>query len=336
MPEEDMTKSSPLVSIVTPFYNTDEYLEECILSVLSQSYTHFEYILVDNQSTDGSGAIARRYSEQDQRIRFFLTPEFLGQVQNYNWALRKISPESKYCKIVQADDWIYDDCIREMVRLSEEADDIRLVSSFRLVGDNVRPVESPGSPQIFSGRDICRDQLANNTFYFGSPSTVMYRSSVVRSRVPFYEEGLMHEDTEVCYEILKNSDFGFVRSILSFSRIENESIMAKVRSFKPELLDRLGTVKKFGPEYLTEREHQAVWQQAEREYLRYLGESLVKRRGKKFWDYHEQCLIQIGYSVSQWTIYLNALLWLVSVLVHPVRSLRQLSQRRKRRLRKME
>ena len=54
-------KHEPRVSVVTPFYNTAEYLAECIESVLAQTYTNFEYILVNNKSTDGSREIAERY-----------------------------------------------------------------------------------------------------------------------------------------------------------------------------------------------------------------------------------------------------------------------------------
>src|SRR5262249_4091268 len=49
---------TPLVSVVTPFYNADEWLEECIESVLAQTFTHYEYVLLDNCSTDGSTEIA--------------------------------------------------------------------------------------------------------------------------------------------------------------------------------------------------------------------------------------------------------------------------------------
>jgi glycosyltransferase involved in cell wall biosynthesis len=52
----------PLVSVVTPFYNTERYLAECIESVLAQTYPIFEYILVNNRSTDASRDIATRQS----------------------------------------------------------------------------------------------------------------------------------------------------------------------------------------------------------------------------------------------------------------------------------
>ena len=58
-----------MVSVVTPFYNTAPYLAQCIESVLAQTYPHFEYILMDNCSTDGSAEIAETYARRDSRIR---------------------------------------------------------------------------------------------------------------------------------------------------------------------------------------------------------------------------------------------------------------------------
>ena len=62
------TAAQPFLSVVTPFYNTQAYLKECIESVLGQSYRNFEYILVDNCSNDGSLDIAEYYAKRDSRI----------------------------------------------------------------------------------------------------------------------------------------------------------------------------------------------------------------------------------------------------------------------------
>jgi glycosyltransferase involved in cell wall biosynthesis len=108
---EEKLLSQPLISVVTPFHNTAPYLAQCIESVLAQSYSNFEYLLVDNCSTDGSGEIADTYAHRDSRVRLIRRSQLLSQVQNYNQALAEISEASEYCKIVQADDFIFPDCL---------------------------------------------------------------------------------------------------------------------------------------------------------------------------------------------------------------------------------
>ena len=87
-------KSAPLVSFVTPCYNTRDYLSECIESVLRQTYKDWKFILVDNCSTDRSAEIAERYAGHfPDKIRLVHTESFLSQVQNYNFALTCIPLE---------------------------------------------------------------------------------------------------------------------------------------------------------------------------------------------------------------------------------------------------
>lgn len=60
-----------MISVIVPVYNTEKYLDRCIQSVLSQTYTDFELLLIDDGSTDSSGAICDKYAEQDSRVRVF-------------------------------------------------------------------------------------------------------------------------------------------------------------------------------------------------------------------------------------------------------------------------
>lgn len=63
--------NSPLISIIVPVYNTEKHLDQCIQSVLAQTYTNWELLLINDGSTDSSGAICDRYAEQDPRILVF-------------------------------------------------------------------------------------------------------------------------------------------------------------------------------------------------------------------------------------------------------------------------
>ena len=60
-----------MISVIVPVYNTEKYLDRCIQSILSQTYTDFELLLIDDGSTDSSGAICDKYAEQDSRVRVF-------------------------------------------------------------------------------------------------------------------------------------------------------------------------------------------------------------------------------------------------------------------------
>ncbi len=60
-----------MISIIVPVYNSEKYLDQCIQSILSQTYTDFELLLIDDGSTDSSGAICDKYAEQDSRVRVF-------------------------------------------------------------------------------------------------------------------------------------------------------------------------------------------------------------------------------------------------------------------------
>lgn len=63
-----------VISIVVPVYNAERTLNECVDSILSQTYSHFELLLVDDGSTDKSGVICDAYAAKDSRVRVFHKP----------------------------------------------------------------------------------------------------------------------------------------------------------------------------------------------------------------------------------------------------------------------
>lgn len=65
---------SPQISVITPVYNTGNNLRRCIDSILAQTFTDFELLLIDDGSTDGSGKICDEYAALDRRVRVFHKP----------------------------------------------------------------------------------------------------------------------------------------------------------------------------------------------------------------------------------------------------------------------
>src|ERR1700740_2369874 len=105
----------PFVSVVTPVYNGEAFLAECIESVLAQDYANWEYIIVNNCSTDRSLEVAEHYAALDSRIRVVTNQEFVSCTENHNNAFRQISRQSVYCKVVSADDRLVPEAVVKMV-----------------------------------------------------------------------------------------------------------------------------------------------------------------------------------------------------------------------------
>ena len=300
--ETSLDLGCPRVSFVTPFFNTEKYLAECIESVLRQTYRNWDYVLVNNRSTDGSVRIAENYAKQfPERVRIEHNPEFISQVQNYNHALRLISPESRYCKVVQADDWLFPECVKSMVEVAEAHPTVGIVAAYELEGDKVGLdgllYPSPAVP----GRDICRLYFLEGKYLFGTPTSLLLRSELVRSRDPFYDERLApFEDGHACFELLKTWDFGFAHQVLTYSRRDNESILSRARPFNLELLIRLSMLVAHGRNFLDAQEFDRCLRDAERNYFHYLAKCACARQRKssEFWEYHRNGLAAINYSLG--------------------------------------
>ncbi len=282
----------PLVSIVTPVYNNEEYLAECIESVLAQTYQNWDYIIVNNCSTDKSGEIARRYAAKNPRIRVHDNQQFLRAVPNHNLALRQISPESKYCKIVFADDWIFPQCIEEMVAVAEEHSSVGIVGAYGLQEHEILWSGLPYPSRMVPGREICRRMFLEGMYVFGTSNSVLYRSDLVRSRDPFYNEANFHADREACVLLLKNCDFGFVHQILTFKRLQAGSLTVDVAF---DLMTHFGcmlsTLVTHGPDFLTKGELEGCLDRLLDEYYNFLAVSFMRgRRDKKFWEYQKRKL----------------------------------------------
>lgn len=289
--------------------------------MLAQSYSNWEYVLVNNCSSDRSLEIAQSYAARDPRIRLCDNKVLLEQRRNFNHALRQISPESKYCKIVLGDDWIFQECLSLMVKVAEANPSVGIVGAYRLDDRFVSCDGLPYPSTVVNGRDACRSPLLGGPFLFGSATSLLIRSHIIRSREPFYNESSLHEDTEVCYEILKDWDFGFVHQVLTFTRRENESTRSLIKNFNPDILDGFIILKKYGHLYLDQEEYEIALRKMTEWYYRFLGESVLRGREEKFWNYHRKGLETIGCGVDRVKLSKYILLELMDAVLNPKRTI---------------
>ncbi len=227
------SEPEPLVSIITPVHNGGRYIEECVQSILSQTYTNLEYFIVSNCSTDATLSIAKRYEAIDKRIRVYDYSEFVDVIESHNRAFRLISSGSKYCKVVSSDDCLFPECIARMVALAEANPTVGIVGSYALSGgsEGCRVVFDglPYGRTIVSGREACRWHLLGGRYFLGMPTSVMYRSDLVRGTDSFYPNPRQHADISAFYECLRTSDFGFVHQVLAYERVHQNALGAKAK-----------------------------------------------------------------------------------------------------------
>ena len=295
-----MTGGEPLVSVVTPFYNTRPYLAECIESVLRQSYQNWEYALVNNCSTDGSAEIADRYARLDSRIRVLNNASFIGQVANYNGALAHISPDSRYCKVVEADNWIFPNCLEEMVALAEAQPSVGIIGCQYHEGTRVTAARLEHASPAIDGKTACKMNLVDGVPLFGAPTNLLLRSSIVRGRRPFYDPNSLHPDKDVCYSVLQQWNFGYVPQPLAFIRVDEKSISANLRELGTYDLQRFVLLQKYGRLlFPQEVEFRKISRQIERQHATSLVKRvLTSRRRRDVWRVHCQSLSPYGYELS--------------------------------------
>jgi len=297
-PEGRAERGAPTVSIVTPVYNTARWLADCLEASLAQTFGDFELLVSDNASTDGSLEIAERFARKDPRVRVFAEREHLAQTANFNRALRRIHPGSRYCKMVLADDRMHPDCLEKLVAVAEIRADVGLVSSQFVENGVVLGTGLATDRSVFDGREVCREQLLRGSFYFGNNSVVLYRADLVRARQPFYDPVMLHDDTDAAYRILASHDLGFVHEPLVTLGYDDRSISGSVRELNPRGLDKLGVILVHGRTFLSEDEYRACLEAHERKYYRAFARAVLSRRRAAYVEYHRRGLERIGYRLS--------------------------------------
>lgn len=231
-----ITDQQPLVSVLIPTYQGEEFLEEALNSVLSQTYHNLEIIISDDGSVDRTLEIAKNFQLQSS-IKFkILTHQRLGMIPNWNFCLSMA--QGKYIKFLFQDDVLTAACIKDMVELAESDEDIGLVFSARALL-TARGVETSDTCLNFAkgienihlawsklesiqlGINLLRDPkfLDGCINKIGEPSTVLIRKNVFDVVGNFDTNLCQLVDVDMWCRIMLQYKVGFINETLSYFRI---------------------------------------------------------------------------------------------------------------------
>lgn len=208
----------PLVSVVVPVYNVEKYLRQCLDSVVAQTYGNLEILVVDDGSTDGSGAICDAYA--DGRIRVFHT-ENRGLSAARNYALDRA--RGAYIAFLDSDDWFEEDAIRTLMDTATAtgAD----IVSCRFYWEYVnKTCESFGSQDPFTvhGAEILKAEIIERSLSNVVWNKV-YKAELFSS--VRYPVGRVYEDCATTYRLLQKADrLVYIPACLIHYRMRDKSI----------------------------------------------------------------------------------------------------------------
>lgn len=199
-----MTKYNDLISIVVPIYNVDRYLEKCIDSIVKQTYTNLEIILVDDGSTDSCPEICDKYKEKDSRIIVIHKKNGgLSDARNSGILIAK----GKYICFIDSDDCValnYVERLYEKI-LTKKCD--IAVCSYDKVYDTVETFKQihTGSEIIFDNIEAIKDLFECDSFMGPMAWNKMYLTSLFRNHEILYPYGKINEDNFTTYKLFFHS-----------------------------------------------------------------------------------------------------------------------------------
>lgn len=195
----------PLISVVVPVYKVEEYLDQCVQSILDQSYKHMEIILVDDGSPDNCPALCDKYAERDNRVQVIHKPNG-GLSSARNCGL--MAATGQYVLFVDSDDyWINNDLVSKLVEVVEKHNDAEIVffgrTSFfvdkTFTSASIDTTKINGKPSL----EVLHYLLGKNTFVSSACQKLVDRELLINNNL-YFKDGLLSEDWDWTISLYQN------------------------------------------------------------------------------------------------------------------------------------
>jgi glycosyltransferase involved in cell wall biosynthesis len=238
-----------LVSIIIPVYNVDKYLDECLHSVIKQTYKNIEIILVDDGSTDKSGKICDEYTEVDSRIKLIhKTNEGVSVARNTGIELST----GEWIMFVDADDWIETDIVEKLLESIKIYNADICYCNYYIVEKNRQILRN------FEGNNQNEHINFNPKFYrqaFASVYSKLYRRSLLINKdVRFIKNLKVNEDIVFNLHVFDfNPKVCYCDAVLYHYRMSASSV---THAFDFKAMGTLATVVKEYEKYILQKDNE--------------------------------------------------------------------------------
>ena len=201
-----MKAKEALISIVVPVYKVEKYLKKCVDSILNQSYTDIEVILVDDGSPDDCGKICDEYTEKDKRVKV-IHKENGGLSDARNIGLENASGD--YILFIDSDDWIHEDMVDILYRNLKANDTDMSMCMFKYVFEESEEevfdeCHCTEQVEVLSSEDILRRYYSEDRVPYVVAWNKLYKKDLFKEIR--YPKGKIHEDEFTSYRLIHQSD----------------------------------------------------------------------------------------------------------------------------------
>ena len=214
-------------SIIIPVYNVERYLQECVKSVLEQSFQNFEIILVDDGSKDNSGKLCDELSEKNDTIKV-IHKENGGLSDARNFGIKEAKGE--YLVFLDSDDfWDDTEFLEKLNEIIQKKEKDLIIIGLKKYFESTNRIEEKDNEKLNNNESI-EELLKNNLYKACACSKIIKRNIVIENNL-YFPKGRLSEDIEWCARVLKvidlNKIYYFPNNVYVYRQREN-SISKKV------------------------------------------------------------------------------------------------------------
>ena len=225
---------SPKVTVLMPVYNGERFLREAIESILNQTFTDFEFLIIDDGSTDATGQILSEYAQRDERIRIVMNATNIGLTKSLNKGIDLAKGE--YIARMDADDISVVERLEKQVRFMEANTDVGVCGTWGYIINEEHCITG----ELIRATDA---ELVQALFLFGNE---LIHSSVIMKKTAVLHVGRYNEDFERTQDfdlwqrcIAANIKIVNMPEYLIQLRIHNESISNAQRERQEQLAQQV-------------------------------------------------------------------------------------------------